>query len=413
MNQAPRKRLSTWKIVGIVATVVVAVFLVAVFWVRSVTERRWTLYQAEMKARADKERTRDCSRPPLRGTAEPGNAWDDYALAIAEMKKLQGRDKLGALVDRTPKADPAWGETAVAQSGVILEPLRRGASKSTVRRGYDWEQGTMMATTGLLESQQVVSLAILNARSLLDAGKPREAVARLLDAAQFSRDMTDDGPMISEMIGTALLHVFLDAARELADSEKADAESLSDLEQGLAVLDGSFPKHSDSVRRELLAMGMTFAQVGHGTGVVEYDWGFAAKLFQLNLFERLQAAQEQVALASDLSWAESVATGRRVDAELQKSWNPVTRMFKPGQQSSERYVRERLAQLRLLRVAIRYRRTGELLDLDDPFGAKLRSAKNSDGMKLWSIGADGFDNGGSGGWKASAGPDIILEARRK
>ena len=102
---AKPRRLSTWKIVGIVAAIVVAVLLVAVFWIRSVTERRWARFQAETKAWADKERARDFSRPPLRGTAEPGNAWDDYTLAIAEMKKLQGRDKLGALVERTrPRA---------------------------------------------------------------------------------------------------------------------------------------------------------------------------------------------------------------------------------------------------------------------------------------------------------------------
>jgi len=406
------RRLSTWKIVCIVAAVVVALLLVSVFWIRSVTERRWVIFQGEMKARADQERTRDHGRPPLRGAAEPGNAWDDYTVAIAVMKKMPNRTKLGELVDRKPSADLVLGAAMVGQCDAVLEPLRRGASKSASRRAYDWEQGTMMATTGLLEVQSVVQLAILKARSLLDAGKPREAVALLLDAAQFGRDITDDGPMISEVIGTSLLYMFLDGARELAASEKADAESLADLEEGLAVLDGSFPRHIGCVRRELLAMGMTFAHGVQGTAAVESEWGFPTKFFQLNMFERLSEAQEQVALASDRSWAESVAAGKRIDAELRKSWNPATRMFAPGQQSTERYVRERLAQLRLLRLATRYRRTGELLDLDDPFGAKLKSAKSGAGMKLWSVGADGVDDGGAGEWRPKLGADIVLEARR-
>jgi hypothetical protein len=66
----------------------------------------------------------------------------------------------------------------------------------------------------------------------------------------------------------------------------------------------------------------------------------------------------------------------------------------------------------LLRVATHWRRTGELLDLDDPFGAKLKSAKSGEGLKLWSIGADGVDNSGTGQWKPAAGADIVLEAKR-
>src|SRR5215204_4432878 len=84
MNETPRKRFSTWKIVGIVAAVVVGILLVAVFWVRSMTDARWERFRQEMKERAERERARDPRRPVLRGTAEPGNAWDDYELAITE-----------------------------------------------------------------------------------------------------------------------------------------------------------------------------------------------------------------------------------------------------------------------------------------------------------------------------------------
>ncbi|HZE97282.1 MAG TPA: hypothetical protein VE981_09660 [Planctomycetota bacterium] len=83
-----------------------------------------------------------------------------------------------------------------------------------------------------------------------------------------------------------------------------------------------------------------------------------------------------------------------------------------GQASSERYIRDLLAQLRLLRVTTHYRRTGEQLVLPDSFGAQLMSAASGAGLKLWSIGADGVDNGGVGEWRPKLGPDIVLEARR-
>ena len=137
------------------------------------------------------------------------------------------------------------------------------------------------------------------------------------------------------------------------------------------------------------------------------------KVLFLDAFGRLQEAFDRYAKVSEGSWADCLTEGKRVEAEIQKSWNPVLKIAVPAQTSSERMVRERLAQLRLLRLATRYRRTGELLDLGDPFDAKLKSAKSGDGMKLWSVGADGVDNGGTGEWKPKAGADIVLEARRK
>jgi hypothetical protein len=220
--EAPKsKRLSTWKIVGIVAAVVVGILLIAGFWIRSVTESRWTRLREEMKGRAERERARDPRRPVLRGTAEPGNASEEYGLAIAEMKKVPDRMKLVDLVQRTPKADPAWGVVALERNQIILDHLRAGASRSTSRQNYEWEKGSSMPLPGIGESNSIVSLAILKARFLLEAGQPREAVAVLLDAAQFGRDLADDGPMIAQFVGFKILSTVLDGLRELSASEKA------------------------------------------------------------------------------------------------------------------------------------------------------------------------------------------------
>jgi hypothetical protein len=413
MTEPKPKRLSTRKIVGIVAAVVVAVLLVSVFWIRSVTEHRWARFREEMKGRAERERARNPHRPVLRGSAEPGNAWDDYTLAIAEIKKLPDRTKLYDLVQRTPKADSALGAAMVERSPAVLDHLRRGASRSKSRNGFEWEKGFSMAVPGLQEGQQVVSLAVLRARALLDAGKPREAVGVLLDGAQFGRDRADDGPMITEMVGLAMVSIALDGVREVVASEGVNPEALADLDRGLEALEGGFPKHADCVRREQLGMGLTFAGEG-ASGLLPGSSGMLPqKILFLDAFGRLQEAFDQYARVSEGSWSDCLTEGKRIEAETQKSWNPLLKMVVPAQTSSERMVRERLAQLRLLRLATRYRRTGELLDLADPFGAKLKSAKGGDGMKLWSVGADGVDNGGAGEWRPKSGADIVLEARRK
>jgi hypothetical protein len=77
-----------------------------------------------------------------------------------------------------------------------------------------------------------------------------------------------------------------------------------------------------------------------------------------------------------------------------------------------RPVRERRAQLRLLRLAAHRKATGEVLALDDPFGTTLRHAVTPAGLKAWSVGEDGRDDGGAGDWEGRAGPDIVLEVPR-
>ena len=54
-------------------------------------------------------RSRDARRPVLRGTAIPGNAWDDYGEAITAFRKMlasvpRGMTLLAELRNRIPKA---------------------------------------------------------------------------------------------------------------------------------------------------------------------------------------------------------------------------------------------------------------------------------------------------------------------
>lgn len=74
--------------------------------------------------------------------------------------------------------------------------------------------------------------------------------------------------------------------------------------------------------------------------------------------------------------------------------------------------RERRAQLRLLRVAVHYRATGEILELDDPFGTGILYAQTTNHLRVWSIGADGMDDGGAGCWKPRPTGDIVLDIDR-
>jgi len=53
-----------------------------------------------------------------------------------------------------------------------------------------------------------------------------------------------------------------------------------------------------------------------------------------------------------------------------------------------------MADLRILRIAARYRATGEVLPLKDPYGDAYRQTRTETRMKFWSVGLDGKDDGG-------------------
>src|SRR5262249_23615525 len=129
-------------------------------------------------------------------------------------------------------------------------------------------------------------------------------------------------------------------------------------------------------------------------------------------------ASRQFREAAEKPWIEARDIRVRALAELEGSSNPLVRvLYKyslPGGSLPDAgdSFRECRAKLRLLRVAAHFRATGEVPDLDDPYGTKILSSRNGTHLKLWSVGADGIDDGGSGEWRPSKGKDIILEIER-
>ena len=58
-----------------------------------------------------------------------------------------------------------------------------------------------------------------------------------------------------------------------------------------------------------------------------------------------------------------------------------------------------------------YTLTGNVPDLEDPFGDTLRHAPSEDRLRIWSLGRDGQDNGGEGEW-IPIEPEIVIEIPR-
>jgi hypothetical protein len=128
--------------------------------------------------------------------------------------------------------------------------------------------------------------------------------------------------------------------------------------------------------------------------------------------ERTSEWMTRAGKADALPWAEAQKEMQAIEAEASRTWNPITQISVPNVTKLGRIHRERRAQLRLARIAAQFLRTGEILAQDDPFGGKIQTKRTGDTLKIWSIGADSFDNLGVGDWKGESN-DIVLEVTKK
>lgn len=413
---APRKKMSVWKLIGVIAASIAGALVLIYVWLAVVGNRRFGEMEKVLVERTAEATARDASRPVLRGTAVPGNGWTDYALALAEVEKLKAeRSALGEFAGRGPKADRAKVEGILAAHPEVLERLRQGAARATGQYPYVWEDGFSGKSPGLLSSQTMGNMAVARSRFLSDEGKAREAAELLLDCCQFARDLGHNASLISEMISSAIYALALDDLRDLVLGGKLSREDLLEVDRELAILDASYPSHAVSLANEVVGAGWGLRRGGEeGTGMEGVfmlgKFGGPGRLLVADAFDTYGYFLRRAGSADAKPWAESMRIQSELEAEVQKLWNPISKIMIPGLLSSCRVGRERRSQIRLLRVAARFRATGEVADLDDPFGTKLVVSRTGDHLKVWSVNRDGVDDGGAGAWKPQAGRDIVLEA---
>src|SRR5688572_27597756 len=84
----PPRRRTLWKIALAALALLLTAWGISSLVIKIVAEARWAAMKDRWKGLLEEARARDRERPPLRGDACPGNAWDDYAVAIREVRTL-------------------------------------------------------------------------------------------------------------------------------------------------------------------------------------------------------------------------------------------------------------------------------------------------------------------------------------
>jgi hypothetical protein len=411
----PPRRPPLWKIALATLALVLVLWGISTLVVRLVAEARWAAMKERWKGLLEEARAREKSRPALRGAPPPGNAWDDYAAAIREVRTLYEVESSAPrnYLETGSGADRTLVEQVLARHGSIIQAVRRGASRTDASLGLEWKEGALVIPsrhgTGV-----VARMAVCQARFLAERGRTREATQLLVDTCRFAGDLDhveDMEPEFREL-------------NSMIESGMLGPAELDELGRELGVLDAGFPRRGHRVFQDFVALGslliktggsITPQLVGLGADPEEALWrfGFSGRLMKTDAFELGVSAVRQLIEADERPWVEAREVFRRLSAELGASANPIARTAPEEILRSDLAHRAHRAQLRLIRMAARYRSTGEILELPDPFGEMLKSRLAEDALRLWSVGTEGKDHGGVGTFSLGAeGQDILLEVRR-
>ena len=410
------------------AVLLALAFLSLWLWVRAAGERSWSTMEARIEELFKAAAARDAARPVLRGEPIPGDAWEHYAEAEAHATELGHRDEIIALINRRPGVSRPLIQRILTANRIALDAFRKGTRRSTATHavGCGLEEKT--------HNLQVLMLVVsCQALLLQEEDRHREAAEVLVDLAQMGRDVGHNGTVVCAIMGTSYqLRAFNDL-RETILSDSLTAEDFLNVERELESLDRNGIETEAVALNELAEWGTYFSEenleflIPWGRDDIEppdtssWRYGFSSRAMIAAAFHQLDSWTVRYASCGRNSWAEEQRVQAEIQSECEGLHNPIVRQMADDTMRYTglpfkwiEYLRRGRAKLRILRIASRFRATGDVLQLEDPYGSTLLHARTGGALKIWSVGKDGIDDGGQVVWDRSdrPGEDIGLEVTR-
>lgn len=363
-------------ILGLVASLV-AVLLIA----RPGRADRVESRTRELHAQA---RARVAPRPVLRGESSPGSAWEEYRRALSLAGKDPDLYQLDARELRREVLD-----AILRRHRGTLQHLRDGARRAEGQFPFDWTLGYSADAPSLEPANRLAILVRQQARRSAQQGRGLEAAQLLLDLAQFARDHAENSFLIAVCIGTCIWEVVYEELRRLLMDRQLAGSDAARIEAELEILERSWPPIGPAFLNERLALGYGYEFSDDPLLFpVEKDrwsrWRAIVSPPRWKLEEALDTidrAVQRAASASELPWPEAEASLEQLTREMDSSDNQYVQNFCPPMRNVVAMVRGIVAQIRVLRVAARFAATGEVLDLENPFGGR-GSVSRSQGRLL-------------------------------
>lgn len=418
----PNRRLPTWKILGLFGTALLLLALACWLWISTVIDRKWAAMERRLAEIPKEIELQVSCRRILEGELQPGNAWDDYTLAVAELGKRRNLHRIRRGYAHFPYEFGPLREELDA-STLVLEHWRRG-----IRRGRaEWNPGSFRTDDDLNNLRYGLEwlgqLSSAYAQKLAGEGRAGEGMKCFLDTAQFGQDLADT-PWID--LSHSMYEKALSGIRESLTSRTLARETLQSTERALAILESSFPRFGRSLLSEarrfgefLLREDPYYLQVSIGETRVPYEPGwrhaFSMRLMKADAFLEYDRCVRLLSTGEAQPWNLAKTGMERLWDSRFEGHNEVVGFSREIELMMA--LRGTRTRLRLLIMAAHCGTTREILELNDPYGDRLKHAKSEGKIRFWSLGRDGIDNGGVGGWTESwaepeGGKDLVLEVER-
>ncbi|MBI3857711.1 MAG: hypothetical protein HY293_18675, partial [Planctomycetes bacterium] len=400
MKLSPASRIA-------VAIALVLALLPGGLWMgrNALVAARWSALERETARLLAEARGRSGLRPVPRGAPQPGKAWEKYDEAIRLLGGYSPRGSSKFMPD-----SPEWTAAELKVLAPALPAFGQGVSRGNGQRDRDWEGPESPVST------DIVCLGRVRAGALEDDGKPLEAARWLLDLIQFCGDYARNGSSEDVAEANQRRGTLMEDLQKLLLTGKLRPPDCAELAKELERADLAFPSLRDALLNSAMSQGCMYLDLAPKGRLLRKggppSWRHLYSeqaLISAAFFTELDALR-RIGDAEGLPWPEARAIEIRMLEGLSSDGNPHLNRY-AGRRNDVylRPDREQRAQLRLLRAAARYRAAGLFESIEDPFGTTLRHQEKDGKVKFWSVGADGVDNGGQGGWKPDSGPDRVLE----
>jgi len=327
----------------------------------------------------------------------PGNAWDDYLQALstsAHSPPARITERIVPFLQRDPASSRADVESLVSSYSSSIElvsmGIRRQEAFSSRLKLLRNEMDFPSFGFGL---QNIGVLCIAKARLLADAGHTREALDLLTELCLFSRDTAQTSLGSDGGSGFAMMLAVLRELRDMVQSRELAITDLRNLEFRLRLLDDNFPDYGRDLENDLLRLGLLLIREDRddeahlslsGSERVRRRWQyfFSSRLQAANTFSSADILIKKALNARTLPWAEEHGAVQAVYREAQDSRDSLILANLHSLLCCQVAHTVRAA-LRLVLLGANYRATGEILEIDDPFGGRIQSSGFGGSLTAW------------------------------
>jgi hypothetical protein len=400
-----RKMQDSWKISLSIVLLLLGMGIAPGAWIITLRDRRWIELEGRVNELIGGLEAPPLQRIPLGRPLCPGNAWEDYRAAMAQMnaKAPTIAVTIPAYLAKRADKNRKEVEALVGKFSSSIELVRKAARRETALppRVVRGQNGFQDVGRTAWETQDLASLCLGKARLLAEAGNCSESLDLLVDVCLYGRDLTGTRLNGGGSLGLTTMQRAFCEMRELLQYRNPSREDLEALDRSLSLLEEWFPVPTGDLHDHVLLLGDLLLREDRDDVTYLTFSGSERKrhLWRYGFSSRLQAAatfrtvDRLIARALDLRfqpWEVGGPASQSLFSEAEQSKDPLVsqcRFMLLGMQEEL----ETKGGLRLLRMAAHYRASGKILDLRDPAGGQVEHQLSESMLLVWRRGVVGWD----------------------